>query len=348
MKIDLGPLRKLEEEGLIRSQVHPEFPLIIWNYTEQTQFTKAWNEWTLMARGLITDQEGNIIARPFKKFFNYEEHTEALPDGTPEVIEKVDGSLGIVFWFGGKWNVATRGSFTSEQAIHALGLLESVYGSALDKMPTTATHLFEIVFPQNRIVVNYGETDELVYLGSIDLETGREETAMVSDGFPWRSAELHKVGWTKDELSLLRSENREGFVLRWPSGFRLKFKFEEYKRLHKILTNTTERTIWENLKEGKGIEELIQCVPDEFHKFVKEVVIKLTQQFSDIQEESVATYKRIVKKTDGDRKEFALRAQKEKNPAILFRLYEHKDTSDIIWRLLRPAATKPFTEKEDV
>ena len=356
MKIDLGPLRKLEEEGLIRSQVHPEFPLIIWNYTEQAQFTKAWNEWTLQARGLITDQEGNIIARPFKKFFNYEEHQGTLPDETPHIIEKVDGSLGIMFLYGGMWRFATRGSFTSEQAEHAHSVLyQSQYDAVRLQWPKTHTHLFEVVYPQNRIVVDYKGADELVYLGSVITETGEEHTDWTSlVSVPFRMAaqlqldNLEPRGWSLEALKALEKPNTEGFVLRWSNGFRLKIKFEEYKRLHKILTNTTERSIWENLKEGKGIEELIQVVPDEFHKWVQEVVIKLVGQFSDIQEESVATYKRIVKKTEGDRKEFALRAQKEKNPAILFRLYEHKDTSDLIWKLLRPAATKPFTEKEEV
>lgn len=349
MKIDLGPLRKLEEEGLIRSQVHPEFPLIIWNYTEQTQFTKAWNEWTLMARGLITDQEGNIIARPFKKFFNYEEHTEALPDGTPEVVEKVDGSLGIVYWFDGHWHVATRGSFTSEQAIHARGLLEHVYGAALDKMPITATHLFEIVFPANRIVVDYGETDELVYLGSVDLETGAEAKAMVSDGYPWRSAQLHQVGWTKDELSLLRSENREGFVLRWPSGFRLKFKFEEYKRLHKILTNTTERSVWENMKEGKGIKELIEVVPDEFHKWVVETEAKIRGEYSRLCRESYEAVQHIRHCHHPEtRREWAEHIKKTKYPSLCFGHLDGQDISKTVWQMIRPPATKPFSDKQDV
>lgn len=356
MKIGLSPLRKLEEEGLIRSQVHPEFPLIIWNYTEHCQFSKAWNEWTLQARGLITDQEGNIIARPFKKFFNYEEHVGSLPDEAPQIINKMDGSLGIMFWYGGTWHIATRGSFVSEQAEHAKLLLgRPEFQAALSQWPKTHTHLFEIIYPGNRIVVDYGKTDELVYLGSVINETGQEHTdftALVSQPFniptEFQGHHLEPRGWSLEALKALEKPNTEGFVLRWSNGFRLKIKFEEYKRLHRILTNTTERSIWENLKEGKGIEELIEVVPDEFHKWVKDVVIKLARDFSVIQEENTDIYHRLVKKTEGDRKEFALLAQKCQYPGILFTMFDHRDPSPLIWKILRPAATKPFTDKEEV
>ena len=54
----------------------------------------------------------------FNKFFNMEEHQpEEIPNETFEVFEKLDGSLGILFWYQGQWILATKGSFTSDQAI---------------------------------------------------------------------------------------------------------------------------------------------------------------------------------------------------------------------------------------
>ena len=48
-----------------------------------------WDEITLQCRGLVTDNEGNVVARPFKKFFNIEEgkHT---PTEEFEVFEKME------------------------------------------------------------------------------------------------------------------------------------------------------------------------------------------------------------------------------------------------------------------
>jgi RNA ligase len=138
----LEKLNEYFEKGLVYKQVHPTLPLTIWNYTEKVQYEGLWDEITLQTRGLVTDDEGNIIARPFKKFFNIEEgkHT---PTEKFEVWEKMDGSLGIVFWYQGQWVVATRGSFTSDQAIKAKELLKK-YNT--DIMFRHLTYCFEIIY----------------------------------------------------------------------------------------------------------------------------------------------------------------------------------------------------------
>ena len=109
-------LNKYYEEGLVYKQVHPTLPLTIWNYTEKVQYDNLWDGVTIQTRGLVTDDEGNIIARPFKKFFNIEEK-RYVPTEKFDVYEKLDGSLGILFNYKGEWIMSTRGSFISEQAI---------------------------------------------------------------------------------------------------------------------------------------------------------------------------------------------------------------------------------------
>ena len=73
MSISLDTLNKYYEQGLLYKQVHPILPLTIWNYTEKVQYESLWDDITLQCRGLVTDTEGNIVARPFRKFFNMEE-----------------------------------------------------------------------------------------------------------------------------------------------------------------------------------------------------------------------------------------------------------------------------------
>jgi RNA ligase len=332
------------DDGLVRVVTHPTLPLRLYNYTEHCQFDKKWDDITLQCRGLVVDAEDNIVARPFKKFFNYEEHQGTLPDGTPEVIEKVDGSLGIVFYYDDKWHVATRGSFTSEQAQHGQMVLESKYGDASFCLPTNLTHLFEIIYPQNRIVVNYGEKDDLVYLGSVFIETGDHAYCSTAiDHFP-QPARLGVQTFDLLGLKSLESSNAEGFVLAWPSGFRLKIKFDEYKRLHKILTNTTERSIWESMKEGKTLAEFIEAVPDEFHTWVQEVEGRLRNEYSKLCRESYDQVQSIRSlHAPQTRKEWAELIQKyAKYPALCFIHLDGKDISDNVWRLIKPAATKPF------
>ena len=96
---------------------------------------------------------------------------EHLPNEPFEVYEKLDGSLGILYWLGDEPYIATRGSFESPQAQIATELLRAYDLSGLDRR---RTYLFEIIYPENRIVVNYDDRRELVLLAIIDTATGRE------------------------------------------------------------------------------------------------------------------------------------------------------------------------------
>ena len=104
-----------------------------------------------------------------------EEHP---PTGIPqlpfEVFEKLDGSLGILYWLNNLPYIATRGSFESEQARHATEILHGRYQHTFSSMDTNKTYLFEIIYPENRIVVDYGEMDDLILLTVIDNQTGHE------------------------------------------------------------------------------------------------------------------------------------------------------------------------------
>ena len=124
MKLTKEILIQYEEEGWIRSQSHPTLPLRILNYTQKTQYESHWDEVTLNCRGLIIDSEYKVIVQPFGKFFNYEEieNQRKIPLSGDYVYvqDKMDGSLGILFWYESEWIMATRGSFTSDQAIRGL------------------------------------------------------------------------------------------------------------------------------------------------------------------------------------------------------------------------------------
>jgi RNA ligase len=66
-------LGEMLDGGYVSRRFHPEFPeLAILNYTEKTAYEGKWNEVTLKSRGLIYNTDTfEVLARPFKKFFNY-------------------------------------------------------------------------------------------------------------------------------------------------------------------------------------------------------------------------------------------------------------------------------------
>lgn len=349
-------LEKYHNDGLILKQTHPTFDLTIWNYTPKVQYEKLWDDVTIQCRGLVTNSKGEIIARPFKKFFNYEEHKpEDIPNEEYEVYEKMDGSLGILFNYENEWILATRGSFTSPQSIKGKELLEKYN---YNRLIPGYTYLFEIIYPENRIVCKY-DFEDLILLGVIETKTGNEiniqfgndedirfKNLVTNLGF--KVVTLYKTwGESYDLLKEEISNDKEGYVIRFRNGFRMKIKGQEYVRLHKILTNVSNRDIWEYLKDNRPLDELLDKVPDEFYDWVQNEVNKFTSMFQITKTMAEFVYYKEIKE-DMTRKEAAeviLKRPKEMQ-SILFNLLDNKDISELIWKRLYPEYSKPFKKND--
>lgn len=343
------------KEGYISERRHATAPLRIYNYTPKTQFEWAWDEATMNARGLIVDQDDNIVARPFKKFFTLEQLTELrnyvhnlygvkfkdIFNNKFRTFEKVDGSLGVLYHDGTDYAIATRGSFESDQSVLATKILresKTQGGLGYIDLPynPSYTYLFEIIHPDNRIVVNYGDTKELVLIAIIETETGREIDLSQDTGVAphFRQPQEYQVELF-EHLAALEQPNTEGFVLLFDNGLRLKYKFEEYKRLHRIITNVSEKNIWELLKNGESIKDLLDKVPDEFYNWVKGVVADLEKQFDDIEKSVKNTYDSIVKR-GLSKKDVALGYRDHQYQHLLFSLMDKKPIAPAIWQLIKP------------
>lgn len=350
-------LEQYHEQGLLQKQTHPSHDLTIWNYSPKVQYERLWDDITVQCRGLVTNGNGDIVARPFNKFFNYEELTpEQIPDEYFDVYEKMDGSLGILFNYNGEWIMATRGSFTSEQSIKGRQLLEKYNYNRLNP---DYTYLFEIIYPENRIVCVY-DFEDLVLLGMIHTITGDEVNIHNTDNYDIRLKNLlNNIGfnivtlyktWGEefDELKNEISKDREGYVIRFKNGFRMKIKGDEYVRLHRILTNISNRDIWEYLKDGKSMDEILDKVPDEFYDWVRNTKNELISQYQTLEREYQWIFK-IINRAQGieERKVFAEYAKRYKYPGLLFNMLDGKDYSEQIWKLIYPTYSKPFKKNEE-
>ena len=354
MKYELNILNDYIERGLVIKQVHPTLPLSIYNYSRTCQYDKLWDDITLNCRGLVLDNEGNVIAKPFPKFFNYEEHTpEEIPNELFDVYEKMDGSLGICFHYNGEWHMATRGSFTSEQAIKGKEMLDKL--NTQFGLISGYTYLFEIIYPENRIVVDYGGAEKLVVLGAYNNETGNEVSVyeMVNEGFEVVTR-YNTFGEGFDVLKREISNSKEGYVIRFKNGMRMKIKGDEYVRLHRILTNFSTTDIWELLRTNGNMDEFLERVPDEFDKWVKMTIAELKYAFYQISERAGKLHDGFRYGKYGDvypeptKKQFAefvMRQQEVLRP-IMFAMWDGKSYSDIIWKLIKPKWSKPF--KKDI
>jgi RNA ligase len=296
-----------------------------------------------MCRGLVTDNNGDIVASPFQKFFNIEEG-KFEPTEKFEVYEKMDGSLGIVFWYRGQWVVATRGSFTSDQANKAKEILRR-YNT--DIMFRHLTFCFEIIYPENRIVLDYGDDEKLVLLGTFDKNGKEMDVDMWSQ---WGFDVVKKYDGINDykQLKEMVKNDQEGFVVKFSNGDRVKVKGVEYLRLHKIMTNVTTTGVWEYLRNGEDVLELLKDVPDEFYKKIQNYVKDLRYGYFQISEDAGKKFDGMMygkyndKEPIEDRKEFAewVSSQPKYMSGILFRMFDKKDYSEIIWNLIRPEFKK--------
>lgn len=347
---DVELLEQMIEEGMVKRTVHPNGQLAILNYTPAAQFSKTWNEVTRACRGLIYRRHDlAVLARPFEKFFNLSEHGPEFVINEPfRVFEKMDGSLGILYHDGEDWAIATRGSFTSDQAIWATKHLRERYASFTPE--PDRTYLFEIIYPANRIVVDYGDMEDLVLLDVIDIETGQQ-----SWDFAWMAwggpiVEEHEYDDIREMVKMERP-NREGFVLLLRSGMRVKVKHEEYVRLHAIVTNTSSRTIWAMLSEGSSLDGLLAFVPDEFADWARKIAEDLRYDFKYVCSMAQLGYAMVtsqlaLENENFTRKDFALAVKDLPYKALLFRLYDGKGVDDIVWKMLKPERTLPFRDQE--
>jgi RNA ligase len=349
--IDIAKLQTLVTDGYLTCRPHPTADLIIWNYTPRCQFEHYWTPETLMCRGLITTGAGHIVARPFPKFFNLAEHQGDLPLEPFTVTAKMDGSLGILYWMpDGEPRIATRGSFTSEQAIRATQILQERYKNLIPYLqshsPNLLTYLFEIIYPANRIVVDYGEMEDIVLLAIIHTETGDEFNVRHISPL-WPTPIVKHYGGIADlaQLQAIQEDNAEGFVIRFDSGLRLKCKFAEYVRLHRLITQVNARVIWDLLRNDQPFDELLERVPDEFYAWVKATRTSLLEQYNEITTQCIITYEEV--ETLPTRKEQAAIVTRSPYPGVVFAMLDKKPYVDIIWKMLRPSAEKPFREDAD-
>lgn len=345
-------------QGYVRKQAHPSLPLAILNYTEAATYERVWNDVTMQCRGLIYNTEtGEIAARPFRKFMNYGEpgplgDIELDPNEPVVVTDKLDGSLGVLYDDGDGGAIATRGSFTSEQAIHATRVWKTRYTDAFPHQ--NWTFLFEIIYPSNRIVCDYGDVDDLYLLALVGKETGEvlRPTSAAEMGWSGPIVERFSYASLAEALEASPRDGAEGLVIDLVDrNERIKLKQADYIQLHKLITGLNERSVWEHLGAGGTVAELCAPIPDEFHDWITKVAARLTSESESIVKRAETEHALLMSDlpVGWTRKDYALRAITSPSRAVLFQLLDGRDPRPDIWRTLRPSGAVTMTGySEDV
>ena len=320
--VNMDKYRELKGKKFVQIKNHPVLPLTLLNYTSKTQLKKKWCPELLQARGLVVNVDGKIIARPLPKFCN-DFKLDHIPSGSYEVYEKMDGSLIIMSFYKGKPFFCTRGSFISEQSIKAEEIYQQKYTH--QSVDQNYTYCFEIIYPQNKIVVDYGSEEDMFLLAKICTATG-EEAPITNTGF--RCLEKVYTFESVKDLKKMDKFNKEGFVVKFiEDNFRIKIKFPSYIALHK--RPLSRKQVIKMIKS-----ESIPNIPDEGFEELSNQMKQLTLEYKGKDNQLLMELEEILRKSNNEADIVSL-IKRSPNKSLMFNMYKNKEYSHLVWDLLK-------------
>lgn len=165
-----------------------------------------------------------ILLRNFSNTNNYIRNLD-LEHPISRFMKK-DGFLGILYWTDGLPFLATRNSFISYPGIRGNAILYNKYSHLFHLLDSRYTYFFEIVFPNDFLVTDYGETEDLFLLGAYDNDK-MLEIPLENIDLPIPRVRRYHMHGGISELMQHDSARGEGYVLLFDDHSRLKIKFPQ-------------------------------------------------------------------------------------------------------------------------
>lgn len=199
-------------------------------------------------RGLIFDTStGNLISRPYHKFFNVGEREETQLDKIdltkPHIVlEKLDGSMIRPIPTKEGFRLATKAGIT-EVAMNAEVFIadKPEYADFISLMiyNVGATPIFEWVSRKNRIVVDYPD-DQLILTAIRDNISGKylPYETLVGWGSYYNIPVVKSIAGNETDITrvvehIRKWDDGEGVVIRFEDGHMVKIKADDYVLRHK-------------------------------------------------------------------------------------------------------------------
>jgi RNA ligase len=289
-------------------------------------------------RGIIFDTAtGDIIRRPFHKFFNVNEREETQDhvvdlSQSHAILEKLDGSMIAPFVVDDQliWGTKMGATEVAEPVEDFVLLNENYSQFARFIIRRGYTPIFEWCSRKQRIVLDYKE-DQLILTAIRDLTTGR----YMSLDLVTNTADLYFIPTVRafEPQSDMKSfieyvrllEDREGFVVRFSNGHMLKLKCDWYVQIHKAKEKILQdRNIVELILDDK-LDDVKAHLPQEDRD-------RLTAFESDINKAVTAAFAHIMQilyyidKAGIDRKSYAIEHAPNLNGYVRPIVFKNFDT----------------------
>lgn len=198
----------------------------------------------LECRGLKFSKEGRLLARPFHKFFNLGEREQPheIDWSRPHVVlDKLDGSMVHPCIVKGELVFMTRMGVTEQSRLALSHAGQNALDLGRATLDAGQTAMFEFTSPMNRVVIAYDEP-QLTLLAVRENRDGRYLTSAeltdLAERFGVPLVRRLDAGGSRDFVQAVREEaDREGYVIAFEDGHRLKLKTAYYALRHKALSD---------------------------------------------------------------------------------------------------------------
>lgn len=276
------------------------------NFTRDAFQDGVWNDETIKARGLFVNKvTGEIVARSYNKFFQYDETQETKDYVDNNLVyplyisKKFNGFLGILSVYNNEFFIATKSTNDGEYCDYFKEILnKTIFANEEDKNELftvlkehNCTATFEVMDMENDQHIVYEENPLALLdfipnsldLNGIDKDVELSETLKNKINLNSIVIAKNKKINSKEELDMflqdMEENELEGAVITDSNGFMWKFKTNFY-RFWKTERNQLERIL--RGKEPKGANRLNSLDAQEkengFINFLKEFTKDKTQE----------------------------------------------------------------------
>jgi len=327
-----GTPATLSAELGIKFKPHPKYPELIHFSYDQLESPKD-HHIVHECRGLILNSAQNweVVAYPFRRFANYGETWAAPMDWSSiRVQEKIDGSLMILWWFEGTWNVSTKGSPDAGGEVGDWGFTFSQlfwrtmadrHTASMNVLELDITYMLELTSAYNRVVCVYEGAPSLTVIGARQILPGiaypEIPVTEINIGLPIvREFPLNSLSDIEAASLALNPMENEGFVVLDQNFNRCKIKSPSYVAIHHLKEGFGARRIIRLIQLGEQ-SEVLSYFP-EYRALFEEISAKIDAMIAGIEKDWAELM--VIR----DRKEFALEAVERPHPGVLFALFLNK------------------------
>lgn len=337
-KLNLGDVKIKEKDGLL-----------LLKYNGNKTFENTWNMYEGVSRGLILSKYiGTIVARGLPKFFNYGQTINEkviAPQNLQYVLEKMDGTY-IQLYYTDKWQVSGNGNFDNDFTDEVLELINNNYSFTSDIKFNDITYIFEYICPKSKIVINYGNVNDLYLLAIRNNFTGlflpQEKVIEYAKLYKFKLPKRFALNNYEECLNYFNSieEVTEGFVA-YSEDFTqmVKIKSAEYVRLHGLQKGISKQKLVVNYKMscfGESYKEN----EEEFYPYIDFVRQEIAKHCEKIYNTSLLLYDKMLNGNKNiSRKQFTenIKANPlaKKYQSYLYLLYDRRSKEQIYQAIVK-------------